>query len=120
MPKCPTTASWSDGDGVSSVVGMGPTRSAPGAGPALSDGAGATPIATGDRPGDTAPGEFASAATLTGAGGAIGAWGGCARADALHPTAPTASVAIRASTGYVPLPTRQMLGCAVGVAGSHE
>jgi hypothetical protein len=56
---------------------------------------------TGDRAGGGGVGGLASAAALTGGGGggATGATGGWARADALHPTAPTASVAIRASTG---------------------
>lgn len=115
-PRCPTTASWSDGAGVSSAVGIGPTRSAPGAGAAMSGGA----ATTGARAGGGDAEGFASAIALAGGGGATGGTGGWARADALHPTAPTASVAIRASTRYVPLPTRQMVGCALGVAGSHE
>ena len=46
--------------------------------------------------------------------------GDCARADAAHPTAPTASITISLTrTAYVPLPTRQTLGCAVGVTDSH-
>ena len=63
-----------------------------------------------------------AAGVLTGAEAPAAGGGarGCARADALHPTVPTASARIvGARTGQVPLPTRQTLGGTAGVTDSH-
>src|SRR5262245_17766084 len=88
----PRTASWSEAAGVSSAVGTGPTCSAAG-GRSVADGGGGTGWLRGSAGGAAVPAGLGAPLDCDG-GGAVGGADVWATADAPHPTAPTASVAI--------------------------